>query len=67
MNFRLPTLWEISDQHDRIRRRCLAQRAHEWQRLRGLPRLIRRVWIYCWAWRRADKELELEQDDHKLY
>ena len=44
------------EEHDRILRRLLAQRAHEWQSLRGVRRLIARIKIELWAWRETARE-----------
>jgi hypothetical protein len=37
-------------EHDRILKRLLAQRAHEWQRQTGFRRLMTRIKIEFWAW-----------------
>jgi hypothetical protein len=43
-------------EHERIRRRLLAERAHEWQSLRGIRRLTARLRIGIWAWHEAARE-----------
>ena len=43
-------------EHDRILKRLLAQRAHEWQSQRGFRRLITRIKIELWAWRETGRE-----------
>lgn len=42
--------------HDRILRRLLAQRAHEWQSQKGFRRLFARIKIEFWAWRETGRE-----------
>ena len=44
------------EEHDRILRRLLAQRAAEWQSQRGIRRLIARIKIEFWAWRETARE-----------
>jgi hypothetical protein len=43
-------------EYDKILRGLLAQRAHEWQRQRGIRRLIARIKIELWAWKEASRE-----------
>jgi hypothetical protein len=43
-------------EHDRILKRLLAQRAHEWQSQKGFRRLFSRIKIECWAWRETSRE-----------
>jgi hypothetical protein len=48
---------------------AFAQRAREWQSLRGLRRVIARIKIEIWAWRETAREQRrIHQDDsaHKL-
>jgi hypothetical protein len=47
---------KVSYEHDKILRRLLAQRAHEWQSRRGIRRLIARIKIEFWAWRETARE-----------
>ena len=56
------------EEHDRILRRLLAQRAHEWQSLRGVRRLIARIKIEIWAWRETTRELQRihKNDSHRV-
>jgi hypothetical protein len=51
-----PNPFQDIEEHDRIRRRLLAQRAHEWQSLRGIRRLTARLRIGFWAWQEAERE-----------
>ena len=44
-------------EHDRILRRLLAQRAHEWQNQSGLRRFFIRIKIEIWAWRETHREM----------
>jgi hypothetical protein len=43
-------------EHDRILKRLLAQRAHEWQIQTGFLRLFTRIKIEIWAWRETSRE-----------
>ena len=43
-------------EHDRILMRLLAQRAPEWQRQRGIGRVITRLKIELWAWRETARQ-----------
>ena len=43
-------------EHDRILKRLLVQRAHEWQGQRGIRRLFTRIKIEFWAWRETSRE-----------
>ena len=43
-------------EHDRILKRLLAQRAHEWQSRTGLRRLFTRIKIQFWARRETSRE-----------
>ena len=52
------------EEHDRILRRLLTQRAHEWQSQRGIRRLIARIKIELWAWRETTREQRrIHKDD----
>ena len=52
-------------EHDKILRRCLAEREHEWQSLQGIRRLLKRIEIEIWAWRKTSRELR--GDPRNLY
>ena len=43
-------------EHDRILKRLLAQRTHEWQSQTGVRRLFTRIKIELWAWRETGRE-----------
>jgi hypothetical protein len=43
--------------HDRILKRLLAGRAHEWQDQNGFRRLFTRMKIEFWAWRESFREI----------
>ena len=43
-------------EHDRILKRLLAQRAHEWQSQHGFRKLFTRIKIEFWAWRETSRE-----------
>ncbi len=36
--------------------RLLAQRTHEWQTQRGLPRIITRIKVALWAWKETARQ-----------
>jgi len=58
------------EEHDKILRRLLAERAHEWQSRTGVRRIIARIKIEFWAWRQTARELRLRADKderHKIY
>ena len=62
------TLQEI-EEHDRILRRLLAQRAQEWKSQRGIRRLIARIKVEFWAWRetaREQRRIHADDSPHKL-
>jgi len=44
-------------EHDRILKRLLAQRAHEWQSQSGIHKLFIRIKIEFWAWRETGCEM----------
>ena len=43
-------------ERDRILKRLRAQRAHEWQGQHGFRRLVTRIRIEFWAWRKTGHE-----------
>ena len=64
-----PNPFQKIEEHDRILRRLLAQRAHEWRAQRGIRRLITRIRIEFWAWEETAREQRrIRKDDspHRL-
>ena len=58
------------EEHDKVLRRLLAERASEWQSQTGIRRIIARIKIEFWAWRQTGRELRLRHDKderHKIY
>ena len=51
-----PNPMQHAEEHDKILRRLLAQRAHEWQSQRGIRLLFTRIKIEFWAWRETARE-----------
>lgn len=65
-----PNLLRNIDEHDKILRRLLVQRAHDWQSQRGIRRLITRIKIQFWAWRetaREQRRIHKKESPHNLY
>jgi hypothetical protein len=57
-------------EYDKILRRLLTERAHEWRGRTGVRGLLARLKIEFWAWRQAARELRATQDKpdrNKLY
>jgi len=64
-----PNPMQHVEEHDKILRRLLAQRAHEWRSQTGIRRLIARIKIEFWAWRetaREQRRIHEKDSPHKL-
>jgi hypothetical protein len=61
-----PTLRDIRE-HDRVLLRLLAERAHEWQRQKGIHRLMARIKVALWAWSQTARERRRLHDKNAPY
>ena len=55
------------EEHDKILKRLLAERAPEWQSRTGIRRVIARIKIEFWAWRQTARELRARHDKSDRY
>lgn len=55
------------EEHDKVLRRLLAERAPEWQSETGIRRIFARIKIEFWAWRQTARELRSRQDKDERY
>ena len=64
-----PNRFQRIEEHEKILRGLLAQRAHEWRAQRGIRRWITRIRIEFWAWEETAREQRrIHKDDsrHRL-
>ena len=55
------------EEHDKVLRRLLAERAPEWQSETGIRRIFARIKIEFWAWRQTARELRSRQHKDERY